>query len=451
MSHPGERNGKMTGLEAVHQARLPISDMQAEQAYIGVALYNPSILDDSPIAPGAFYSTYHGDIVRLMQRKREAGEAIDHLTISAELRPFGESMSESEWDSIITKCFEVGGYVHHASEYADRIRECFMRRSGVYASSDFIHDLYEARDVQAVISRHIDTLSRVSETSESDGGTDCATGLNAVLEGWKNPHAMGIGTGYPDLDQHIGGWQPQRLYLLAAKTAIGKSALAINFAAHVAKTTPVLFISLEMPEVEVFSRLASSLLRKSTDEMRGTVYIDQDTSELADGFNDVARLQFRVDDRGGRTISTISAQARKLHRKRQLGFLVVDYVGLVMPADPRMARYEQLGTISRGLKLIAKNLGIPVLALSQLSRQADGDGVRPQLHHLRESGNLEQDSDVVLLLHRARHQAETQLLIEKNRSGRCGSIDLIWNPKFVRYDPAVYSNAAKLDPFDDRG
>lgn len=419
--------------EAFLESKLPISDVAAEQGYIGSALWDPKILDEHPIRSDQFYLDAHQKIVRLMQERRNAGLAIDPLTVNSSLQKLGSDDAKL-WERVLIECVERAQHPGNAGHYSRTVRERFARRSAVYEATGLIRELYEAPDVQTLLGRHLETIGRLAETSEADDATECGPGLLKLIDYWKTPEADGRPTGYRDLDEIIRGWQPQRLYLLAANTGIGKTALAINFAAHVSKFAPVLFISLEMPETEVFSRLVSSIIRKPTVEMRNTVYMDCGTEEITEKLQEVSQRKFKVDDRGGRTVASIAAQARKHHRKTGLGMLIVDYIGLIEPVDKRIARHEQIGSISRGLKLLAKDLRIPVLGLSQLSRQASGEGVRPQLHHLRESGSLEQDSDVVMFIHRDRHKDETKLIVEKNRSGKIGEVDLTWNNTIVRFD-----------------
>lgn len=435
-------------LEGFLASKLPISDQAAEKGYIGSALWDPRILDESPVKAEVFYLDLHQKIVSLLQKKRNAGEPIDAVSLMAELKTLGDD--GDHWERILVECIETAQHPGNAAWYARLVHERYTRRVGVQTGGDFIRDLYEQPDSQAVFARHSEALAKLMESGEADDAMDCNSGLISVLESWMKPGAVGMPTGYFDLDRLIGGWQSQRLYLLAANTGIGKTALAINFAAEMSKHKPVLFISLEMPATEVFSRFASCVLRQSTDTMQGTVYAEQSTAEYLDAFSELGhKRMFRVDDRGGRTIASIAAQARKHHRRKPLGLLIVDYVGLIEPADKRIARHEQIGSISRGLKLLAKNLNIPVLGLSQLSRQASGEGVRPQLHHLRESGSLEQDSDVVLFIHRDRDKSETTLIVEKNRSGKIGEVQLTWNNDIVRFDSSAWKSAEQYDPMKE--
>jgi replicative DNA helicase len=429
--------------------KLPISDIKAEKGFVGSLLYDARVIDEIDIHEDAFYLADLGVVVKLVRKKRELGQAIDILTLASDLKPLGSS-SETEWDRLLAECIDIAQHPGNAAYYASTIKERWVRRTACYQANQLQRDLYESPDVGAVLGRHLEEVNKLAEAGDSEDGTDCTTGLLRVLDGWKNPNSQGISTGYPDLDRYIGGWQDQRLYIIGAKTSIGKSALAINFATNVAKYHPVLFLSLEMPEDEVFTRVASSVLRKKSEDMRGTVFVEQDTSELSEGFNRAGQLKIRVDDRGGRTIASITSQARRHHRKHGLRLLVVDYLGLVEPPDRRVSRYDQLGAISRGLKLIAKNLKIPVIALSQLNRKADEEGVRPQLHHLRESGNLEQDADVVLLIHRGREDVKTELIIPKNRSGKIGVVELEWNSDIVRYDSSSWKNAETYNPMDEK-
>ncbi len=164
-----------------------------------------------------------------------------------------------------------------------------------------------------------------------------------------------------------------------------------------------------------------------------------------------------VDSRGSRTVPQIASQARRHQREHGLALLIVDYIGLIMPTDARVPRHEQLGQISRGLKRLGGDLNVPVLALCQLSRAGSADGVRPQLHMLRESGELENNADVVMFLFRERHEEaghfgepiETELIIEKNRSGPTGVVKLLWQKHLVRFDEVANDWDRPEDSFED--
>jgi replicative DNA helicase len=243
-----------------------------------------------------------------------------------------------------------------------------------------------------------------------------------------------VQTGLSRLDRAIGGMRPGQLAILAARPSVGKSALAAQVAINAARDKhSVLFVSLEMTATECVSRaLASETGFSMQIIMDGGLNSDQIAT--ADGVVEMFRdVPLQIADRRALTIDRLTALIRSESARRKLGLVVIDYLGLIQPADKRKSRWEYITEISHALKSLAQSESLPILALSQLNRESEGEV--PKLSHLRDSGAIEQDADLVLLLHRATRQStETELIVAKNRNGVCGVIELAYQPTRFTFD-----------------
>jgi replicative DNA helicase len=210
----------------------------------------------------------------------------------------------------------------------------------------------------------------------------------------------GIPTGYPELDSFTGGFQKSQLVILAARPSIGKTTFALNLAAHMAfsENIPVGFFSLEMPYLSVFERLIASETRIDFQKVRSGHLRRSEITDLAHAGDRINDAPFYIDDSPDMKLLDLRAQARRMKAKEDIQIIFIDYLTLIHAEDKSIARHEQVAEISRSLKGLARELKIPVVALSQVSR--DTEGKRPQLSNLRESGSLEQDADVVMFIHR---------------------------------------------------
>ena len=271
----------------------------------------------------------------------------------------------------------------------------------------------------------------------------------AVLEAMGRLHARhagesaGLGTGLVDLDASIGGMRPGQLIVIAARPGCGKTALALNIAERVAADggTGVLFFSLEMPETELADRsLCSDREIDALCFRRGDV--DRIGREaLATRYEQLRDLPIFLDDTPGRTPSQIAAVARKMKRRHDIGLVIVDYMQLISHDDPRVSEYERVSAASRHLKNLSKALDIPVIALSQLNRESEKRvDKRPKLSDLRATGQIEQDADVVMMIHRPEMQNPTdypgqaEIIVAKQRSGPCGTVHVAFDAASTRFD-----------------
>jgi replicative DNA helicase len=264
----------------------------------------------------------------------------------------------------------------------------------------------------------------------------------------KGTHSVGgVDTHFTDYDSMSGGLHNGELVILAARPSMGKTAFALNVAENVALLghAPVLFVSLEMSGIELADRLLCSVARVNGHKLRNGSITQEDRKRLVEKAVEISGAPLYVDDSPSRTVSEIAAVARRIRqREKALGLIVVDYLQLIEPDNPKDPRQEQVAKIARRLKGLAREAGVPVLCLAQLNRQAEeGKDHRPRLSHLRESGAIEQDADVVMFVHReeyyhrgdeaSQYAGQAEIIIAKQRNGPIGEVELTWEKEFTRF------------------
>ncbi len=268
-------------------------------------------------------------------------------------------------------------------------------------------------------------------------------------------------SGFARFDEMTGGMHNGELLILAARPSMGKTALAMNMGEHVAieQQLPVLFVSLEMSGIELADRMLCSLARVNGHRLRnGTISAD-DRDRLMRKANEISQAPLFVDDSPSRTVSEIAAAARRIKRREEsLGLIIIDYLQLIEPDNSRDPRQEQVAKIARRLKGLARELEVPLLCLSQLNRQAeDSKDHRPKLSHLRESGAIEQDADVVMFVHReeyyhrgddrAQFAGQAEIIISKQRNGPIGDVELTWEADFTRFSDRAPDRHSEFDEY----
>ena len=270
-----------------------------------------------------------------------------------------------------------------------------------------------------------------------------------------------VETGLTDFDTMTGGLHNGELIILAARPSMGKTALAMNMAEHAAieGQAPTLFVSLEMSAIELADRMLCSLARVNGHRLRNGTISSDDHTRLIEKANEISEAPLFVDDSPSRTVSEIAAAARRISRRHgSLGLIVIDYLQLIEPDNPRDPRQEQVAKIARRLKGMARELEVPMLCLSQLNRQAeDGKDHRPKLSHLRESGAIEQDADVVMFVHReeyyhrgedkAQYAGQAEIIIAKQRNGPVGDVQLTWEADYTRFSTRAPDRHSEFDDY----
>ena len=283
---------------------------------------------------------------------------------------------------------------------------------------------------------------------------EAVSDIHALLNG--KDDADGVLSGYRDLDGMTYGFHPGEMIVLAARPSVGKTSLAMNFAEHAIipdggrKSAGVLVFSLEMTAAQLAMRLICSRARVDMKRIRDRVISKKDSTEIAATVKELKDAPLWIDDASNSTILDLRAKARRLHTKSPLGLVIVDYLQLIRGTDNRVQREQQIADISRGIKGMAKELGVPVVVLSQLNRESEKENRDPRISDLRESGSIEQDADVVLLLHRPKKTDDEEdglgenrlpgdvehikLIIAKQRNGPIGDVDLTFVRRYTRYE-----------------
>ncbi|OHB67871.1 MAG: replicative DNA helicase [Planctomycetes bacterium RBG_13_63_9] len=436
--------------------RLPPQNLEAERGVLGSLLLVPEMCDEVALIVRA--DDFHADANRKLFGHligmHEEGKRIDATLLVERLRQAGDL------EAIGGEAYlgEVAGsvpYAANATYYAEIVREKATLRALIHASTEILRDAYdETVDPTEVVSTSEQRIFAVHDSRSTDQVTtahdlmiEALDRIDARLAGTEG---VGIPTGFKDLDNRTGGLHDSELVILAARPSMGKTALATNMAEYVTMEggVPTLFVSLEMARLELAQRMLCSQGRIDANKFRSGFISSADQRTLAEASSKLSQAPLFIDDSPSRTVTEIAACARRLKRKQNLGLLVIDYLQLLHPDDPRDPRQEQVAKMARRLKCLARELKIPVLCLSQLNRQAEAgrESHRPRLSHLRESGAIEQDADVVIFIHRdeaymTREEAEQQgkkgiaeIIVAKQRNGPTGEDKLAWFDKYTRFE-----------------
>lgn len=441
--------------------RQPPHDLEAEQGVLGSMLLDERAIDRVALLlrPGNFYDDAHRILYETMWELHDAGRRIDVTLLVNRLKRDG-NFEKIGGAAFIARVSQSVPNAAHAAYYAQIVRDHALMRQLIQASTDNLGDAYEAqgRETTEIVSRAEQRIFEVGEQAiVSDGEPEMARDvLMAALEQIdaraRGDVAQGLGTGFCDLDNLVGGMRPGTMLVIGARPSQGKTALGIQIARAVATETPVLFFSLEMAGLELADRLLSTEAQLPLHRMRnGTLRNDQ-RRHLVDVCGRLANevgSNLRIEDRPNLTIQQMASICRVQRRRTGLGLVVIDYLQLVQPENLRDSRQEQVAKMSRRMKLLARELEIPVIVICQLNREAADE--RPKLQHLRESGAIEQDADVVVLIWQVQAQRErdeatgqemppaanaprdSRIIVAKNRQGPTGDVPVTFLPETTRF------------------
>jgi replicative DNA helicase len=435
--------------------KAPPHDYDAERAVLGALLRDPELCDDVVMVlrdPDDFHHDAHKRIFSHMMKMRSDNSSIDLLLLVNNLRTTEEL-------ELVGGQFYLGELMSsvpvsvHAIHYAKIVKDKATLRKLIHTGSSIVQDAYAPEtQVKALLNRAASQMTMLCEAQTTNQVTDMGALMDSLVE-WialKDKGLVdGIKTGYVDLDNLIEGFHQDELIILAARTGMGKTALALNIVENIAiaaKQT-VLFVSLEMGSLELAKRLICSRARLDSHKLRKGFLGKEEYNRFTDVASELGVTPLFIDDTPGRSISEIAAVARRLKRHNDLKLVVIDYIGLITPENPEEPRQEQVAKIARRLKLLARELHIPVLCLAQLNRGADSgrQDEYPRLSQLRESGAIEQDADVVMFIHRkdkgmSREDAiekgvhnRAVLVVAKQRSGATDDIPLLWRGEWTRF------------------
>lgn len=421
---------------------VPPSDPEAERWVLGSVLLQPDQLFEltGVVSAGHFYVEAHRRLFETLEAMHNARDRIDVGLVVRRLEADG-NLQHVGGVAFLAELADGIPTTRHAAHYASIVRQKSQLRGLADLGHDLVRRAYEAgADPDNLLGDAARDLAAIPCGSGSD---EPQTAHAAVVEALvridaihQRGAAAGVMTGLADFDRELGGLFPSELTILAARPSIGKSALAGGIAAYVAQRHLVYVVSLEMSTQEWMQRALCAAADVDSRRIRNGSLTKADTAALAAAAEPVGKLNLRIDDRPEQRIIDIRRRALRLKRDG-LKLLVLDYLGLILPEDRRIARHEQVGAMSRNLKLLAKELEIPVLVLCQLNRAAEEKAdAMPQLSHLRESGSIEQDADVVAFLHApdATNEGYRELIVRKNRNGPIGKFGLTWDARRLTFE-----------------
>lgn len=423
--------------------RVPPHSAESESSVLGGLLQENSAWDrmGDLLSESDFYRTENRLAFGAISSLIRAGKPADVVTVYEHLERQGKA-DEAGGLAYLNGLAQFVPSASHIRRYAEIVRERAVLRSLITAGDQIAASGYDPQDgLEALVDQAQQRILRIGESvgQPADDWVDAYAGMlehSQLLERRASGEVTAWPTGLTDLDDYLeGGLQPGRLVIVGARPSMGKTALALTIAVHLAAERPVAFLSMEMSHAEVRDRLTAMLGNVSMSSVqRPAAGAGIQWDRVVDGVERAKTLQLRISDQGGLNINQVRAKARAAKRKGGLSVLVVDYIGLMTGLDSKANRNAQLGEISRGLKTLAKELQICVLCLAQLNRKAEerADSM-PQMADLRDSGEIEQDADVILFIKRPvmsnpdlgeewRYYA--RLSVAKNRQGRCGYLDL---------------------------
>jgi replicative DNA helicase len=453
MSVPAETSGYTNG----HGPVAPPQNLEAEQSVLGAVLLSdtalPALIIDERLQAGDFYRETHGRIYQAMLDLHTVGEPVDALTLVEHLKQSGELESVGGPAAIELLAGSVPA-VGNVRQYARIVRENAMLRR-------LLHAAYE---IQAQVHGHearprdlVDMAERaILEVAHEDSRKDFRSIeqlLHSELDklqrlSLEGTPITGTPSGFEDLDSITGGFQPGNLIILAARPSMGKSALMANFAENAALGSgkAVALFSLEMSEGELAQRFIASQASIKGDDLRKGKVPQARWAKILQASNRLAESGLYVDDSSDLSVLDVRAKSRRLAQQHAdgLGLILIDYLQLMRAAGNVENRVEQIGQISRGLKTLARELEVPVIALSQLNRGVEQrTDKRPVLSDLRESGAIEQDADLVMFIYRdeyydkeSEREGIADLIIAKHRNGGLGTVELTFQkdyPRFMSY------------------
>lgn len=431
--------------------KVPPQNLDAEMSLLGAILIDEDVLADisDKVRADDFYDKRHNLIFGGMMRLYEHHRPVDLLTLSEELKKKDELeiIGGSAYLSELTNYVPTAA---HAAAYADLVVQKALRRRLIHASSGIAELGYdEDTNIQELLERAETELFSVSDTNLKQDLVSLEQILTESFDRMEELHRdggklRGVRTGWRDLDNMTAGLQRSDLIILAARPAMGKTTLVTNLAYNVAskEKQAVLFFSLEMSKEQLVDRMLADAAAVDAWNIRTGNLSDDDFERISQAMGEMAEAPLFIDDTPGLTVLEMRTKARRQAHTHPLGLIIVDYLQLMQGSGRSDGnRVQEVSEISRGLKLIARELNVPVIALSQLSRSVETRSPQvPQLSDLRESGSIEQDADIVAFIYREAYynpdtdrQNITDLIIAKHRNGPVGKVELYFHPERLRF------------------
>ena len=436
--------------EKVVLSKIPPNDIVAEQAVLGSMLVDTEAVIKAieVLQPADFYREDNREIYATMLELYGRGKPIYFLTVKENLKLRGmlEKVGAEEY---LSSLIDMVPTTSNIEAYAKIVEEKSVLRSLIKAANDVIAYGYaETEEVDKIVDmtekRIFDVLQKRNTKGYQSIKDVLVESFEEIEELYKSKsNVSGMESGFKDLDLKTSGLNNSDLILVAARPAMGKSAFALNIATYVAKTqkVPVMIFSLEMSKKQMVNRILCSEAAVDSMKVRTGKLDSEDWIKLGKASSELAELQIYIDDTPGLSSAELRAKCRKAKLEKGIGMVVIDYLQLMESKSNTASRQQEISEISRSLKILAKELNIPVIALSQLSRAPEQrPDHRPILSDLRESGSIEQDADIVMFLYRDDYyNPETEkknvaeVIIAKNRQGATGTVELAWLGQYTRF------------------
>ena len=435
------------------QENVPPQDIEAEQAVLGAIFLDADALVEAMavIEPQDFYRRAHQIVFRSMIALNDRNENIDIITLKSQIES-ENTLEDVGGISYLTELSQVTPTASGVAHYAKIVKDKSTLRELIQAATKIVKEGYSQEgSVEEIVEAAEKGILNVSEKRNSTGFQAISDVLNSTMEhidmlSQQNEDITGLPTGYPELDKMTAGLQPEELIILAARPAVGKTAFALNIAQNIGTRTDrsVAIFSLEMGAESLVNRMLCAEGTIEAGHLRTGQLTEQEWHNLIMAMGSLSNTSIFIDDTPGIKVSEIRARCRRLaQEKGNLGLILIDYLQLI-EGSGRESRQQEVSEISRQLKKLAKELKVPVIALSQLSRSVEQrQDKRPVLSDIRESGSIEQDADIVAFLYREdyyqrqgteedKNEEEQavddviEVIIEKNRSGARGTVELLF-------------------------
>ena len=440
----------------------PPQAVDVEEAVLGAMLVEPSVIDEAmeELSPDCFYDQHNRMVFEAMASLVNEHVAIDLITVSGKMRQQG-TLETIGGPVVLARLSQNIGAAAHIEYYIKILKQKTIQRDLITASYDILNQSYdESTDVDELIDNAQTKVFAAIQNNVKRDVQDIGSIINSVLDNLQELQSMtglsGVPSGFPSIDRVTQGWQKSDLIILAARPSVGKTAFALNVArnAAVEANMPVAVFSLEMSADQLGKRLITTESGLSGEKIKGGVKLEQyEWVQLEDTLKRLAKAPLYIDDTPGIPIMEFRTKAKRLVKQKGVRLIVVDYLQLMQgPVEVRGIREQEVAAISRTLKATAKELDIPIIALSQLSRNAvqrTGGSGKPQLSDLRESGSIEQDADMVIFIHRPEFvglsdnpedKEKAIIVIAKHRNGEVCDIDMKYKAaqvKFVEPDQSL--------------
>jgi replicative DNA helicase len=440
------------------------ANLEAERSVLAACILNNDAVDEiaTQLKPENFSTFSHQTIFQAILDINESHRPVDQITLAERLQAMGQLDAVGGRSYLMELANNMLALTNWRS-HMEIVKRTSIQRDLVYASADITALAYDAPDnINEVVEQAEKILfdvteKRVSTTFHSitDLLTQAFADINDLVS--NRDKLAGVPTGFADVDRLFWGLRGGDLIILAARPAVGKTSFALNVATNAAKAGfPVAFFSLEMGANQLVQRVLCSEAGVNLSRLRSGQINDGDWEALMSATSTLSNIEFYIDDTPGLSLMEMRAKARRQLRDRQKGLIILDYLQLMQPPHARRDgnRAVEVAEISRGLKVLAKELDMPIIALSQLSRAVEMRGnKRPMLSDLRESGSIEQDADIVMFLDRSMDEAEAEsdgrpdlgtaeLIVAKHRNGATRDITLAFNPEYTRF--GNYIDASRI-------